>query len=80
MGDGDVHQSLSKQFQLVASVSMMVESDQHPPQTEPVKKHTNTCPTCPSICGHIHNFARAPGWVCTIFLVPVTFWRLRVDS
>lgn len=38
MGDGDVHPALSKQFQLVASVSTtMVESDQHPPQTDHVK-------------------------------------------
>lgn len=39
MGDGDVHPALSKQFQLVASVSRtMVESDQHPPQTERVAR------------------------------------------
>lgn len=45
MGDGDVHPALSKQFQLAASVSTtMVESDQHPPQTEHVKKRPSVSP------------------------------------
>lgn len=40
----------------------------------------STCPACPFVCWHVHNFVRAPGWPCTTFLVPVTFWRLWIDS
>lgn len=60
MGDGDVHPALSKQFQLVASVSTtMVESDQHPPQTDHVKKRPSVSPVMrmlahPQLCQVCH--------------------------